>query len=502
MTTAAFARAETGTSVAALRRHVVDLTRELDGLRTALDTKLATLEAALKNPGQDESLETLETLVIELARVATAEAEATAARACLQAKLAGEELVQTVRAEAERSVQAERATAGTVRAQLDERQAALDAASESAEALQRDLEALHGALDGERATSGALRQNLEEAGQRISVIERAMEAQVSGIRRELEDARDAALRQISGADAGRQEAIARADAAARERDTLAAQLQASHEAADQRLAVLEAAQRHLEAAARQITEAEGARQEALARAEAAVRDRDALAIERAEIERALRETEVCLDTATHDRDAAKAALEDARKTAKADLDAARDAARAAIAETEKQRDEAVQLASQAAAEAAAQAAARAAAEAAAHATARAAAEAAAQAAAQSAAAPESSTNGPLYPNQPARRASRYALPDLVQVEVDGGPAVLVDLSATGAQLLSPTALKPNRPVKLTLPVNGNPVLCKGKVVWARLEPASKSRPLAYRAGVCFTTADEAAVEAFLVGVQH
>ena len=487
MTTAAFARAETGASVAALRRHVADLTRELDGLRTALDTKLATLEAALKNPGQDESLETL---VIELARVATAEAEATAARACLQAKLAGEELVQTVRAEAERSVQAERATAGTVRAQLDERQAALDAASESAEALQRDLEALHGALDGERATSGALRQNLEEAGQRISVIERAMEAQVSGIRRELEDARDAAARQISGADAGRQEAIARADAAARERDTLAAQLQASHEAADQRLAVLEAAQRHLEAAARQITEAEGARQEALARAEAAVRDRDALAIERAEIERALRETEVCLDTATHDRDAAKAALEDARKTAKADLDAARDAARAAIAETEKQRDEAVQLASQAAAEAAAQA------------TARAAAEAAAQAAAQSAAAPESSTDGPLYPNQPARRASRYALPDHVQVEVDGGPAVLVDLSATGAQLLSPTALKPNRPVKLTLPVNGNPVLCKGKVVWARLEPASKSRPLAYRAGVCFTTADEAAVEAFLASVQH
>ena len=495
MTTAAFARADTGTPVAALRRHVADLTRELDGLRTALDTKLATLEAALKNPGHDDSLETL---VIELARVATAEAEATAARACLQAKLAGEELVQTVRAEAERSVQAERTTAGAVRAQLDERQAALDAASESAEALQRDLEELRGALDGERTTGGALRQNLEDAAQRISVIERAMEAQVSGIRRELEDARDAAARQISGADAERQEAVARADAAARERDTLAAQLQASHEAADQRLAVLEAAQQHLEAAARQITEAEGARQDALARAEAAVRDRDALAIERAEIERALRETEVCLDTATRDRDAAKAALEDARRKAKADLDASREAARAAIAETEKQRDQAVQLASQAAAEAAAQATARAAAEAAAHAAAR----AAAQAAAQAAAAPESFTDGPLYPNQPARRASRHVLPDHLQIEVDGGPAVLVDLSTTGAQLLSPTALKPNRAVKLTLPVDGNPVLCKGKVVWARLEPASKSRPLAYRAGVCFTAADEAAVEAFLASVRH
>ena len=68
--------------------------------------------------------------------------------------------------------------------------------------------------------------------------------------------------------------------------------------------------------------------------------------------------------------------------------------------------------------------------------------------------------------------------DHVQVEVDGGPAVLVDLSTTGAQLLSPTALKPNRAVKVVLPVDGNPVLCKGKVVWARLQPATKVRPLA------------------------
>ena len=97
MTTAAFARADTSSPVAALRRHLADVTRELDGLRTALDTKLATLETALKNPGPDVSLEAL---VIDLARVATAEAEATAARACLQAKLAGEELVQAIRAEA------------------------------------------------------------------------------------------------------------------------------------------------------------------------------------------------------------------------------------------------------------------------------------------------------------------------------------------------------------------------------------------------------------------
>jgi hypothetical protein len=73
----------------------------------------------------------------------------------------------------------------------------------------------------------------------------------------------------------------------------------------------------------------------------------------------------------------------------------------------------------------------------------------------------------------------------------------VDLSANGAQILSPTALKPNRVVKLLLPFDRSPILCKGKIVWARLEPPSAGLPLRYRGGIFFTAADELSIEAFL-----
>jgi hypothetical protein len=41
-----------------------------------------------------------------------------------------------------------------------------------------------------------------------------------------------------------------------------------------------------------------------------------------------------------------------------------------------------------------------------------------------------------------------------------------------------------------------PITCSGKVVWTRLEPMAVGQPLGYRAGVKFTKADEAAIEAY------
>src|SRR5262249_15538044 len=58
--------------------------RELDALRAALDSRLLALEAALAHPEPHDSLETF---VMDLARVATAEAEASAARASLEAQI-------------------------------------------------------------------------------------------------------------------------------------------------------------------------------------------------------------------------------------------------------------------------------------------------------------------------------------------------------------------------------------------------------------------------------
>ena len=85
-----------------------------------------------------------------------------------------------------------------------------------------------------------------------------------------------------------------------------------------------------------------------------------------------------------------------------------------------------------------------------------------------------------------RRASRHAFIQDLQIQIDGSATQLVDLSTTGAQVISPTALKPNRMVKVALPMGDGAVSCRGKIVWARLEPPSAGRSLCYRAGVLFT----------------
>ena len=52
-------------------------------------------------------------------------------------------------------------------------------------------------------------------------------------------------------------------------------------------------------------------------------------------------------------------------------------------------------------------------------------------------------------------------------------------------------------VKVALPMGESAVSCRGKIVWARLEPPSAGRSLCYRAGVLFTSVEEAQIEAFL-----
>jgi hypothetical protein len=100
-------------------------------------------------------------------------------------------------------------------------------------------------------------------------------------------------------------------------------------------------------------------------------------------------------------------------------------------------------------------------------------------------------------NSPPRRASRHAFNQNVQIQIDGSATQLVDLSTTGAQVISPTALKPNRMVKVSLPFEESAVSCRGKIVWARLEPPTAGGSFCYRAGVLFTTVDEAAIQAFI-----
>ena len=108
--------------------------------------------------------------------------------------------------------------------------------------------------------------------------------------------------------------------------------------------------------------------------------------------------------------------------------------------------------------------------------------------------PSSESQEPAF-RGPARGAKRVAISTEVEVQIDGTEGKLIDLSVTGAQVLTPFSMKPNRLVKLTMPMGDSLIACKAKVMWSRLEP--KSGQLWYRAGVSFTSADQFALEAFL-----
>ncbi len=93
-----------------------------------------------------------------------------------------------------------------------------------------------------------------------------------------------------------------------------------------------------------------------------------------------------------------------------------------------------------------------------------------------------------------RRAARVPIRDGVEVAVDGNTAGLIDLSVVGAQVVSPTVLKPNQRVRMTME-NGK-VKCAGAVVWAAFE-MPKGLPTRYRAGIDWgVTAEAPKVETF------
>jgi hypothetical protein len=89
-----------------------------------------------------------------------------------------------------------------------------------------------------------------------------------------------------------------------------------------------------------------------------------------------------------------------------------------------------------------------------------------------------------------RREPRVVIESGIEVQVDGNPATLVDLSATGAQVLSPTVLRPNQRVRVTLSDESGIWRASGTIAWASFEI-----PPRYRAGIEFSEADSAALRA-------
>ncbi len=95
-----------------------------------------------------------------------------------------------------------------------------------------------------------------------------------------------------------------------------------------------------------------------------------------------------------------------------------------------------------------------------------------------------------------RRAPRFLVSGQVEVLVDGNLAILVDLSTSGAQVLSPTVLKPNQRVRMALSDEHSSVRFNASVAWASFEIPKNVNPR-YRAGIEFIDADKSAVNAYL-----
>lgn len=94
-----------------------------------------------------------------------------------------------------------------------------------------------------------------------------------------------------------------------------------------------------------------------------------------------------------------------------------------------------------------------------------------------------------------RRAPRFKVPGTVDVLVDGNSATLVDVSIVGAQVLTPSVLKPNQRIRMALPEDSGAIRFNAAVAWAKFEIPPQSGPR-YRAGLEFIDANTNVMDAY------
>jgi hypothetical protein len=100
-----------------------------------------------------------------------------------------------------------------------------------------------------------------------------------------------------------------------------------------------------------------------------------------------------------------------------------------------------------------------------------------------------------------RRAQRHRVRPGVEIQVDGNPASVVDLSVVGVQVLSATVLRPNQKVRLSIPNEEFVMRFRGAIAWAKFELPKPTEAPRYRAGVEFADADSEALEEFCAKVK-
>jgi hypothetical protein len=94
-----------------------------------------------------------------------------------------------------------------------------------------------------------------------------------------------------------------------------------------------------------------------------------------------------------------------------------------------------------------------------------------------------------------RRAPRTRVTGRVEVLIDGNPAMLIDMSPIGVQVVSSAILRPNQRVRVTLQDPARPLRVAANVAWASFE-MPKDGPR-YRAGLEFFDPDAAAMNGWM-----
>ena len=93
-----------------------------------------------------------------------------------------------------------------------------------------------------------------------------------------------------------------------------------------------------------------------------------------------------------------------------------------------------------------------------------------------------------------RIAPRIQLQPGAQLQLGGAPVAIVDLSHSGAQVISPHALRPNDQFDAVLSDEDGILQFEARVVWANFEaPEGQAQ---YRAGLTFSGADPAWLDKF------
>ena len=96
-----------------------------------------------------------------------------------------------------------------------------------------------------------------------------------------------------------------------------------------------------------------------------------------------------------------------------------------------------------------------------------------------------------------KRATRHTFSAKAKVQIDRDVCTLADLSVTGAQVLGDTPPEVGRIVNVTFLSDDAPCFCQGRLLWSRREQVGKSKNFRYRTGIVFTSADEAAIIAYI-----